>query len=565
LKKKIFAFFLFSTLLFAQDSLLFFSGNKEISSRELYDALSLYKPYFYEFYIDEPVLEPKDIELTKEALKNYYKSRGFYHSLILHAKDDNSITILIKENSPIIVKSVTHISALDITKKIPFKEGDIFDANKFTQSKKDIKLFYANNHFCDAYLDAKAWIDIEQNYAYLTYEAEKNEICHFRKIDVKATKNIDSDILRSILYIQEDELFSTQKITKSYESLYGYEGISRAIIDTNVDADGKSVDIVLSVFENEKSIRTQVGAGFSSDEGAMFLLGAKDRNFLGNLKTLGIETRVTQVKQSIKTNFDMPLLNKNFTGIEVGYENEEFETFREDRVLADFFLKQKFLPYTFKESLLFDKSRTYDSDDETLFPKSSLFIVSPQLELSYDTRDKILEATSGYFVNAEISGSLKSALSDASYYKFKANGGYILPINDSILGLRATFGTLGVSDGYIPASYRFFAGGMYSNRAYGYRKLGPTDAKNDPLGSDSILEATAEIRFDIYGNLRGVLFSDNTYLGNGSIPSYDNGYYSVGFGLRYKTPIGPIAIDFGFDTADPTKQYAFHFHIGELF
>jgi translocation and assembly module TamA len=261
----------------------------------------------------------------------------------------------------------------------------------------------------------------------------------------------------------------------------------------------------------------------------------------------------------------MPLLNKNFTGIEVGYENEEFETFREDRVLADLFLKQKFLPYTFKESLLFDRSRTYDSDDEAFFPKSSLFIVSPQLELSYDTRDKILEATSGYFVNAEISGSLKSALSDASYYKFKANGGYILPINDSILGLRATFGTLGVSDGYIPASYRFFAGGMYSNRAYGYRKLGPTDVKNDPLGSDSVLEATAEIRFDIYGNLRGVLFSDNTYLGNGSIPSYDNGYYSVGFGLRYKTPIGPIAIDFGFDTADPTKQYAFHFHIGELF
>jgi translocation and assembly module TamA len=85
------------------------------------------------------------------------------------------------------------------------------------------------------------------------------------------------------------------------------------------------------------------------------------------------------------------------------------------------------------------------------------------------------------------------------------------------------------------------------------------------MGSESILEATAEIRFDIYGGLRGVLFSDNTYLGNESMPSYDNGYYSAGFGFRYKTPIGPIAIDLGFDIQNPTKQYAIHFHIGELF
>lgn len=564
MKKKLFLFFLFSTLLFAESFLLFFNGNKALTTRELYDALEIHKPRFYEFYIDKPSLALKDIELTKQAIKGYYKSRGFYHADIQYVNDENAITIIIEENDPIIVKSITQTSRLDIGKKIPFKEGDIFDTNKFTQSKKDIKLFYANNHFCNISLNAKAWVDIEQNSAYLTYDVLQNEICHFGKIDVKPTENIDADILKSILYIEEGKLFTTDKITKSYESIYGHEGISKAIIDTNTDKNG-SVNIVLSAFENEKPIRTQAGAGISSDEGAMLLLGAKHRNFLGNLKTIGIETRLTQIKQTIKTNFDMPLLNKNFTGFEVGYESEKFTTFKEDRISSDLFLKQNFLPHTFKESLVFDKSRTYDSDDETLFPKSSLFVVSPKLEWGYDTRDKILEATSGYFVNSHIMGSLKSTLSDASYYKFKVNSGYIIPVDDYIFGLKATFGTLGVSDGYIPSSYRFFAGGMYSNRAYGYRKLGPTNDKNDPIGSDSILEATAEMRFDIYGSLRGVVFSDNTYLGNGSVPSYDNGYYSAGFGFRYKTPIGPIAIDFGFDIADPTKQYAIHFHIGELF
>lgn len=565
MKKGIFTFFLFSALLFSKDLLLFFDANKEISSRELYDALNLHKPYFYEFYLNEAKVDRQEIDLIKDALKNYYRSRGFYHTEIQSRESENSVIIIINENAPIIVKSVESLSTLNIDQIVPFKVGDIFDAQKFSQSKKDVKLLYANNHFCNASLDAKAWIDIVNNYAYLTYNVAPNSTCYFKKIDLVETKNIDEEILRSILYIKESELFSTQDIAKSYEALYRYEGVSKAIIDTKVDTDGNGVDVRVSVFENEKPIRTEFGVGFSSDEGAMVLFGAKDRNFLRNLKTVGIQTRLTEIKQSIKINFDMPLLNNNSSGFEVGYENEEFNAFKEDRVLADLFLKQRFVPYLFKESLIFDNSRTYGSDDELLFPKSSLFIISPRVEWSYDTRDKILDASSGYFINTELRGSLKSGISDASYYKFKADGGYIFPIDSSTLGLRATFGTLGVSDGYIPSSYRFFAGGMYSNRAYGYRKLGPIDLKNNPIGSDSIFEATAEIRFNIYDNFRGVLFSDNSYLGNGSIPSYDNGYYSVGFGVRYKTPIGPIAIDFGFDTADPMKYNAIHFHIGELF
>lgn len=564
MKKKTLIFLLFSTLLFADTHLLFFSKNKEITSRELYDALGLYKPYFFEFYADEPTLEEKDVELSVEALKDYYRSKGFYHADISHIIDEESITIIIKENKPVMVKSVTYSAGLDINKHIPFKKGDIFDADKFTQSKKDIKIFYAKSSFCKAELNAKAWIDIESNSAYLDYKVLQNERCRFGEIEVNPSKNIDREILESLLDMKEGELFSSDKIATSYETLYGYEGISKTVIDTNVNKNN-SVAIALSVFENENPLRFEAGVGASSDEGAMFMLGLKHRNFLGNLKTAGIETRVTQIKQSIKANFDMPLLHRNATGLETGYENEDFFAFKESRVFTDIYLLQKRTPHLFKESLLFDRSKTYDSDDLTIIPEYTIFLISPKLEWSYDTRDKMLDPRSGYFINSKIMGSVKSGISDATYYKFKARGGYILPIYDYIAGFRATFGTLEVIDGDIPPSYRFFAGGMHSNRAYSYRKLGPTDSRNNSIGSESILEATAEIRFDIYGDLRGVLFSDNTFLGNESMPSYDNGYYSAGFGLRYKTPIGPIAIDVGFDIENPTNQYAIHFHIGELF
>ena len=383
MKKKLFTFFLFSALLFAKDYLLFFSQNKEISSRELYDALELHKPYFFEFYADEPTLDAKDIELTTQALKDYYKSKGFYHADISYISDENSITFLIQENEPIIVKSVTSIAGLDISKKIPFKEGDIFDADKFAQSKKNIKILYANSSFCRAELNAKAWIDIEKNSAYLNYEVLQNKRCYFGKIEIMPSENIDAKILESLLYMDEGELFSSDKIAMSYESLYGYEGISKAIINTNINKNN-SVDIALSVVENENPLRFQAGLGASSDEGAMLMLGLKHRNFLGNLKTIGIETRVTQIKQSIKANFDMPLLNRNATGLEAGYENENFLAFKESRVFTEPYILQKRTPHLFKESLLFEKSKTYDSEDLILIPEYTIFLISPKLGWSYD-------------------------------------------------------------------------------------------------------------------------------------------------------------------------------------
>jgi outer membrane translocation and assembly module TamA len=76
---------------------------------------------------------------------------------------------------------------------------------------------------------------------------------------------------------------------------------------------------------------------------------------------------------------------------------------------------------------------------------------------------------------------------------------------------------------------------------------------------------TAEYRFAISGNFRGVVFNDTTFIGEKEIPDQKNGYYSLGAGIRYVTPIGPIAFDIGFDAQNPKEQYAFHFHIGELF
>ena len=216
--------------------------------------------------------------------------------------------------------------------------------------------------------------------------------------------------------------------------------------------------------------------------------------------------------------------------------------------------------------LLFDRIKTYDSNDPVSFPDNTLFITSPLGEINVDTRDKLLEPTKGFWLNAKVTGSLLSPVfSDATYFKSLLSGAYLLsPAEGHTLGAKAKWGTLRVYDGDVPASYRFYAGGMNSNRAYTYRDLGPKNSAGDPLGFPALLEGSFEYRFPVYGEFRGVLFSDLTFIGDGYIPEYATPYWGVGAGLRYVTPIGPIAIDVGFDPED-WGQYAIHFRIGELF
>lgn len=118
----------------------------------------------------------------------------------------------------------------------------------------------------------------------------------------------------------------------------------------------------------------------------------------------------------------------------------------------------------------------------------------------------------------------------------------------------------------------FYSGGPTSNRGYGYREVGPhgpisflvpqlknqdcvLDAARDPLpaaclrplGGFSLWEASMEIRFPIVEPLSGTIFVDSSDVSTEiAYVAFGSPHLSVGPGLRYNTPIGPIRLDVGY-------------------
>jgi outer membrane protein insertion porin family len=184
----------------------------------------------------------------------------------------------------------------------------------------------------------------------------------------------------------------------------------------------------------------------------------------------------------------------------------------------------------------------------------------------HDTRDKPLDAHRGFFQSVNVDYTAKALGSKYDFVRFLAQDSYYRPIRGSWvwanrvqLGMAKPF-----SDSDVPASERFFAGGAYTLRGFAINGAGPqrdvTVCANPavsstctvitvPVGGDMLFVVNSEMRFPIkaINDLGGVVFYDggNVYSAinfNQLISNYTN---TVGLGLRYNTPVGPIRVDVG--------------------
>ena len=125
----------------------------------------------------------------------------------------------------------------------------------------------------------------------------------------------------------------------------------------------------------------------------------------------------------------------------------------------------------------------------------------------------------------------------------------------------------------LPLADRFFAGGDYSLRGYRLDTAGPLVLSTDgsrllPEGGNALLLGSVELRFDLARRFSVAAFTDfgNVYPFIAAIDLGDV-LVSVGTGIRYKSAIGPLRLDWGYklDRRPQEKPYAFHVTIGHAF
>jgi outer membrane protein assembly factor BamA len=197
-----------------------------------------------------------------------------------------------------------------------------------------------------------------------------------------------------------------------------------------------------------------------------------------------------------------------------------------------------------------------------------------------DTRDKPLDAHRGSYGTLNL-GITPSALgSSANFARLFGQFATYTPVHSIIFANSIRLGLVTPFAGsFVPTSQLYFSGGGTSLRSFPIDEAGPqrlvpfcTGLKNQtgcvnvtvPVGGRELLILNSEVRFPlrIMKALGGVIFYDggNVYRAINFRDTFNNYTNTVGFGLRYSTPIGPIRIDIGHNLnpvpgIHPTQYY----------
>ena len=182
--------------------------------------------------------------------------------------------------------------------------------------------------------------------------------------------------------------------------------------------------------------------------------------------------------------------------------------------------------------------------------RRTFFIAALPGSLGLDESDDLLNPTRGFRLLGRLSPEISFQGGTFPYARMQLDGSAYHPVSDKVvMAGRVRLGTiLGAQRDDIAPSRRFYSGGGGSVRGYGYQRIGPRDADNDPIGGRSLAEFSLEarVRVNAFGGNFGVVpFIDGGTLSTGATPDFKDWQIGVGIGARYYSSFGPIRIDIG--------------------
>lgn len=218
-----------------------------------------------------------------------------------------------------------------------------------------------------------------------------------------------------------------------------------------------------------------------------------------------------------------------------------------------------------------------DGDEGTPVAYQSATFLYPALRGEYIDADDRIFPRRGIGVSVEVRGGVEGVGSDANFAQAWGVARWYQGIGDrNRLILRAEAGgtfTNALVD--MPPSLRFFAGGDRSIRGYGFREVGPStigsDGKKYALGGKYVVTGSAEFEHYFNNEWGAAVFVDTgdafNKFGDDVTDSTDRDqnfdlHTGVGFGVRWRSPVGPVRVDIARGLNDPDSDYEIYLNIG---
>jgi len=458
--------------------------------------------------------------------------------------------------------------------------GNIYRVREVARDKSALLAAWQEAGYLHAEVTPKLeWSD-DKRQVQVAFEIEPGVRARVGEIVVAGLRQTRPEVVLRELGMRSGDAFSPAKLLEAQRTLQGLGIFERVSVRELLGGSGDSAPLVIEV---EEASRASVAYGLGYAERDL-LRGSVEvtlRNLMGMDRSLSSFARVSFRGSRLVANYREPRL--------LGKKQELFLTaFREeqDRDAFDFVraggqvqsarsLSQRLTligRLTYQHTDVFNVTVPLDEIDRQF--RSSTFS-GPSSTLVYDSRDDPLDPKRGRFVTADLGLSHEVVGGDSFLKTFVQAASYTATGARAVLALQARLGlarTFSNSPARLPLPDRFFAGGDYSLRGFKTDFAGPlapgTDGELQPTGGNALLLGGVELRvmaarrFEVAGFVDlGNVFSLASEVDLGELR------YSAGVGLRYKSSIGPIRVDYGYklNRRAGESPYQLHVTVGHAF
>lgn len=583
------------------------AGNRFFDTRTLRERLEMTPAHWPESRFGR--YSQRILDRDIDSIRDLYQSNGFRDvDVAARIEDDYKgvprhllVVLEVKEGPQWFVNKLSIDGAPEsdlpyLRSVLQSIEGQPFSEASVAADRDSILSYYFNNGYPDASFDwsESPASDYRVNITYTIVPGKREYV---RSVIVHGLRTTRESLVDRRISLQPGDPISQNQVAVSQQKLYDlgiFSRVQTAIQNPDGDEDSKYVlyDVdEADLYSFNGGIGAQlgrIGGGVTTfDEPAgttgfvpRISLGVSRLNLFGEGRTLSLQTRFSTIEQRALLSYTARQLwgfeNLTLTISGLFDNSRDIRTFASRRYETSAQLAQKLTRATSMQYRL--TFRRITLSDVVISPELIPQLSQPDRTGTFSTtfiqdrRDDPINTHRGIYNTVDVGIALRQLGSETEFTRLLMRNSTYHPIGKNlVIAQTLQFGWIQRLAGLpqIPLAERFFAGGATSNRAFPDNQAGPRDLDTGfPLGGDALLMHSTELRFPLIGTtVGGVLFHDmgNVYsdvrdisfrFRQENIQDFDYMVQSVGFGIRYKTPVGPIRLDLSFSPDSP-RFYGF--------
>ena len=408
-------------------------------------------------------------------------------------------------------------------------------------------------------IDSKAVVDPENKRAQLIVVVDSGPAFYFGELIVTGLERYKDTKIENFSPFKPGDPYRRELLFSFQDALQKVPNFSSVSVSINSDRSLHKAAPILVQLSEKKSKSIALGAGYSSNNGGRGEINFQNYNFLDRNLNLNSTLRLEQKQQTLFAGIDT-LPNQDHIQYSLGSRLQRTDIEDLETINQNVNFTRRYITKTIQRQLGLSWQREKRLPFSGIRENNEAFVIDWQWRKN--KVDNPLNVRQGNISEIRIGGASKQVLSDQNFLRTYARQQLWWPVGKrDVLFIRGEAGfTVAGSRFGIPQEYLFRAGGINSVRGYDFLSLGVLEG-NAIVGGRTMATGTIEYTHWLIDQWGGAVFTD---IGSAA-DSWKTFNPSVGYGagLRWRSPVGPLALDLA--RGHDTGKLRLHFSIAVAF